>query len=895
MAKRALIVGSQTGGLEGAIGDAERMASLLEELGFDGIDLRVDAKTASRAGILEGYRKLIDGTQPGDAAVVYYSGHGVRVLPSVDPAAAAAWRGPRPIQAIVPVDFDDSTEADLRGITDVELSAYLAQLTARTENATVILDCCHAAAMSKDASARPRARLRPSLVDLELHIARAVAEGLPVELLAETGNPHAVRLVAAGQSQSAYERPVGNAVVGTFTESLLLALREARDGKARRVTWEAIGQRVRERVLGIHQGQRADIEGPRRRYAFETEEAPRTGAVPIIPGERPEAAVLRAGRVHGLHEGDEYAILPNGAAADVTHRIAIATVTRVDVGQATAEVRLVAPHTALGEGAQAVPLRSAAPRRGIRLDAEGPARDRIAEAIEATGRFTIAGSAEEAPAVLAIVRLRGEQLELLHPAGDDVVPAMKLSDENLARLAVNLRMLAAAQGLRELGTEGGQLPGSALEVTWGRVEGGKPVELWPAGEALAVGTRVFIRVRNTHPQRRRLYVSIFDIGLAQQIQLLTSAWPGGAEIGPGEAFVLGQAADGKLRGLGLGWSKELPEDEVRTETLVVIATEKPCDLAALETPGATRDWSARGAHAARGTGLQQLASQIQYGTKKDVVDEPGDESYLVRHIDFELSPWPVRPPGAGTRTSSGSDSGSGSGSGSGTSFLIDERPPESVRLFAPRAAGLAPRAAVVTPRKLALRITDAIVHDTRSWLGSSDIRLDTLVTTRLPRGGARPYRAETLRFKGIRDNEALPLGNALVYHGEARDFLDFRIWVSRDLDESKALAELLDEQLDAADFQEATTALLTAAAVSSAATIVAAVGAAASLTAIAWRLLSAALPKSIGVYQTSLLAGEGAGFGQGRHPRRGMFRAQGFSFGYEVVAIDGSGPEGLPM
>jgi hypothetical protein len=66
---------------------------------------------------------------------------------------------------------------------------------------------------------------------------------------------------------------------------------------------------------------------------------------------------------------------------------------------------------------------------------------------------------------------------------------------------------------------------------------------------------------------------------------------------------------------------------------------------------------------------------------------------------------------------------------------------------------------------------------------------------------------------------------------------------------------------------------------------VAAIGATATLTAIAWKVLSAALPKTIGVYQTSLLAGEGAGFGQGNHPARGMLRAQGFSFGYQVIAV----------
>lgn len=868
MTKRALVVGSQTGGLEGPILDAQRMAGLLEELGFE-IDLRIDAATASRAGIIEGYRHLIEHTQKDDAALFYFSGHGVRVLPSSGAGAPAAWSGPRPIHAIVPMDFELSSEDDFRGIADVELSAYQAELTRRTDNATVILDCCHAATMSRG-DVRPKALPHASHIDLEQHLARVISSGLPIELLAATGNPRAVRLVAAGPSQSAYERPVGGVVVGTFTESLLLALGDA---KGRRVTWEAILQRVRERVLAIHEGQRADVEGPRRRYAFTSEEAPRAGTFAIVPGKLPRDATLRAGRVHGVRDGDEYAVLPNGAAVDVTRRIATATVTRVEVGEAAAELRFVPPHTELSAGAQAVQLTSAGPRRLIRLEAEAPAREAIAKAIEGTKRFTVIGPEEPAQAVLATVRLREGQLELVNGGGSSVVPPMRISEDNLVLLATNLRMLAAAQGLRELGSEGGQLPEAALEVSWGRVEAGEPIELQPAGELLSVGARIFIRLKNTHPQKKKLYVSVFDIGLAQRIQLITNAWPGGIEIGPGESFVLGRSADGRLKGFGLGWSKELPEDEIRTETLVVIAMERPCDLAALETPGALKDWSARTTRAARGSSLQQLVSQIQYGGTREVLrrdllsEDPDDESFLVRQISFELSPWPLRAavPGQG--------------------FLIDERPPGSIQVFAPRGA---PQARA---RRLAVRLTSVIVHDTRALFGSSDIRIDTLVTTgssrssRSSKSGEPPYRAETLRFKDVRDGEELPLDNALVFHGEARDFLDLRVWVSRDRDRSKALSELLDEQLNSHEFQEATAALLTAAAVASAAPVVAAIGAGATLTAIAWRLLSAALPKSIGLYQTSLLAGEGAGFGQGRHPPRGRLRAQGFSFGYEVVAV----------
>jgi hypothetical protein len=442
-----------------------------------------------------------------------------------------------------------------------------------------------------------------------------------------------------------------------------------------------------------------------------------------------------------------------------------------------------------------------------------------------------------------------------------VVPASKWPGDSLDRLITNLRMLTAAQALRELESEPGQLPDAAIEVTWGRVENGTPYELLTSGEVLSVGARLFVRLTNKHPRKQKLYVSIFDIGVAQRIQLLTNAWPGGYELERDEMFTLGEDANGKLIGLELGWSSAIPEDTVRTESLVVIVTERPCDLTVVETPGAKGLWrtgNTRGAHTE--SRLQQLVRQFQYGVTRDAkLPTYETECHLVRHISFELSPWslPRR----------------------GKDFLLDDRPAASMQLFAPR--GL-----VRASRKIAIRITSLAIHDTRSWFGSADVRLDTLVITRST-SGVEPYRAATSRFKGIKDKELLPLDNALIYHGDATDFVDFRVWISRDRDDSKPFAELLKEQANSAEFKDAATALLAITALSTvAAPAVAAVGAVATLTAIAWNVLSAALPKTIGLYQTSLLASEGAGFGQGRHPPEGMLSAQGFSFGYEVVAVD---------
>src|SRR3954469_5678762 len=114
MAKHALVVGSKTAGLEGPTGDAERMAAALDEVGFT-VDLRTTSDNASRDGILEGYERLIRNVETDDAAVFYYSGHGVRVRPSDDRAGSAPSGAPRALQALVPTDFEQSTADEFRG------------------------------------------------------------------------------------------------------------------------------------------------------------------------------------------------------------------------------------------------------------------------------------------------------------------------------------------------------------------------------------------------------------------------------------------------------------------------------------------------------------------------------------------------------------------------------------------------------------------------------------------------------------------------------------------------------------------------------------------------------------------------------------------------------------
>ncbi|MET0903522.1 MAG: caspase family protein, partial [Acidimicrobiales bacterium] len=148
---RALLIGSQTGGLTGVHSDVEVFDDALRGLGFT--TTRCIERDATYDGIVSRYRGLIEDTASGDAAVVYYSGHGGRqrnALAADDPTAPA-W-----LQYIVPTDVEDRADGRFHAVLAQELSLLQRQLTDKTANVTTILDCCHSARMSRSPALLPK-------------------------------------------------------------------------------------------------------------------------------------------------------------------------------------------------------------------------------------------------------------------------------------------------------------------------------------------------------------------------------------------------------------------------------------------------------------------------------------------------------------------------------------------------------------------------------------------------------------------------------------------------------------------------------------------------------------------------------------------------------------------
>ena len=287
MNRTALLIGSDFDGLRGVAHDLVTMKAALAARGFE-VRLRPPAE-ATRAGILDAYEKLIAGAGPDDAIVVYYTGHGGFTEPGHADRAE--------LQYILPTDFGATTEADFRGIASAELSLLQLRLTEITPNVTVILDCCHSGLMSRAAGLTARGLGPTPHAWIRDHLDRL---GLPTGLIPAEGNARAVRIVACAPEERAFEyENADGRWTGLLTESLAGALAEA---GAEAVTWAALMDRVRHRVVGLGYGQRPESEGPAGRLLFSTEEADVLHSLPVMTLDRPTSShtLGRSKRTHWL-------------------------------------------------------------------------------------------------------------------------------------------------------------------------------------------------------------------------------------------------------------------------------------------------------------------------------------------------------------------------------------------------------------------------------------------------------------------------------------------------------------------------------------------------------------------------------------------------------------------
>ena len=831
MTRRALLIGSQTFGLAGCEADVVLMQDILARRGFSEIQV-LTGPAAARDGITGGFERLIAETRAADAVVIYYSGHGGR-FPRPDWRARQAAGQEAFAQFIVPYDMDRTTAADFRGLLSLELSRYQSRLTEITSNVTTILDCCHSGLMARDATLVPKALPRhfpdegalDKLAELELHPPPGAGDG----------NPYAVRVVACGPGQSAFEgasvhRP--GARHGLLTDALARLL-TATEGS--RVSWRMLAERLRAAITIVTVTQRPEVEGPSNRVPFTDKEGENPGAIPVTVTDG--QAWVEGAELLGVTAGDQYVLLDEAG-----HQLGRATAAAP--AHDRARLHTVGDGLVLAGRLTAVPSRTFT-RLPVSVELPDQLRPDVIAAIEDSRSLFVS---DTGIAPLGTVMFDG---------GLMVCDAVRLPlqagrldpDKPGIRAAVNLlERLARAARFRDLrpADDAVRLV-QPVEVTIVRyAEDGSQIPVTGNGERLFVGDRLSVSVRNLSGQP--LYFWLFDVGTSSEIVLVTDASPSGRELAPA-----GEPGDrqtvGGPGGTALEWSSSAPRDGGRPETLVVIIADRPQDLSPLQS----RD-AARGPQEL--SPLEAALAEARTGVRSWPSESSSGSSLRYRVDNYDLILEPTGRPRLDE-----------------PAFALDERPDQSLRILAPRGASR-------PPRKVAVRLTALSVRKNRA-LWRATVRLDAMVITADAHGGAMAAPL-TQRFPGIADGDLLPMDNLLLFAGPVREFLDIAIWVNRDDKHGQSLADLFASEMNQPGVQSALT--VAGGLVLAAPTValgVGAVAAVAELVRVGAHLVTAAVGQHIGLYRTSLLPHES--FGVGRHPVTGLQEAQDIQFAFEVI------------
>ena len=582
--RRALLIGSQTNGLTGVHEDLVQLRGALARFGFKSHTIQEGG--ATRDGILAALRRFIAATAPGDAALLYYTGHGGRVENKrkktifADGSPPAHEDEPNSYQYILPTDH---TLDNFRGIFSAEISALLAELTTITRNVTVVLDCCHAAGIPLGDEERvfiARGIPSPWTDSLAKHVDWLRAQGydLLARVMDVESNPHAVRLVACAPTETAYETKLGDRSLGGLLTECFVQLLHELHPLPTLPAWDAVNKLLRARVHKLEPAQNPDVQGPVGRRLFTVEDTARTDVFAF--GEESGRAFLRGGTLHGIRAGDRFLVMPIEAATP-DPGLALAELEAHEVHMHITLVKVAASvhRRAPTAGDRAFRTHSARQRHDIHVAVDGPGGAALRAAIAASPRLALAG-----PVVPGLATLTSDAAGALELRDEHGVLARRVADFDLDAVRPIVGVLEQLARVRELLDTRSGVGESRLrdapKVEWGRIGRAGPEPLEPQGAHLRVGDRIFIKVGWTGSLP--VYISIFGVGVDRSITVLSGSNPQGVRLERYETYVLGQDSAAQLLGVPLRWHPDVPATETQPLEYLVVATDMPLDMRSLE-------------------------------------------------------------------------------------------------------------------------------------------------------------------------------------------------------------------------------------------------------------------------------------------------------------------------
>ena len=465
----------------------------------------IPAQPATLANLRAALVSLAEQASEGDRVFIYYSGHGTRAR-FERPDGRSFHR-----EALVPIDFDAAREPLL--LYDHELAQLLAQITARTRSVTVVLDCCHAAGVTRGPGTSTTARA----IDLEAVLGRhaplaAPADSEPDDRPARAFDDCHVVSACLHHEQSLEGNDGG--WHGLFTRAFVDAVAGAADVAPHDLAWARIWQAVCAQVEDWNPAQHPWMGGSAARGVF---------AGPPVDGDAGHAVRLEgdtyelgAGALACVTAGAQVAVYgerparfpPLGSEADLAARRGLLRVTHATAATATARAEgasFTPPPGARGRvvaAGKASRLRCAVVPADPRLTAllgASPLLEVVERAraqvrlVQAGDRWLLADDLHGESPVTALFALTEAQLDRARAVLEHyfryALP-LRLARAIEGPAVLDLRVLACPELISPAAAQEGDLPEAP---TAGR-----------AAYELADGARVCFRVRNTSGERLRV-------------------------------------------------------------------------------------------------------------------------------------------------------------------------------------------------------------------------------------------------------------------------------------------------------------------------------------------------------------------------------------------------------
>ncbi|KAL4744816.1 hypothetical protein BDW72DRAFT_199232 [Aspergillus terricola var. indicus] len=422
------------------------------------------------------------------------------------------------------------------------------------------------------------------------------------------GNPHAVRIVAAADSEAAFEYDEGDGqVVGAFTKALIENLESALKAKT---TWKQTILRVSELVSTQFPTQHPHVEGPYNRVVFSQQE--KNSNVYAVHLSDSGDAVLQAGRIAGVRVGNTYKIIyltaPEGTEIPTMSH---GTVTEVRAWDARIQMQPVfqEQQNALAYLETEMPYSyPVSVTDNLRQCANDQIRNaRFIQLTERnTGSMPFAHLHQQGEAIC--LSICGHPRATFNTNGDTI-------EKTISQVLSLADSISRAGHLLSLKPAPEEQLDHDLEINFSTVE----TEDRDARELPLDGTahidcldRICISLGNKNGES--IYISVFNVTAAGRISLMSTSSPRGIRLRPGDTYVMGKAQHTGVReGMKMMWPKSIPKDAQVSvpEWFVCLITNEEIDLRCLEGESNTTQPPL----VPRGdpSQLEKIAYQISYG------------------------------------------------------------------------------------------------------------------------------------------------------------------------------------------------------------------------------------------------------------------------------------------